>query len=385
MQKASGKKSLSLGRRLTMIGALLAFLVLLPVFWGPAERVMQTETAGPVQFAEQLVKPVAATPEKAPVKSVPVEAAAVAKGPLTERVTAVGSLRSDELVVISSEIAGRINEIHFKEGTRVEKGAPLITLDDSVYQAELHQAEAKRLLADQSNQRVTELFSRKIASGSSMDEAESNLAVANAAMELAKAQIEKTKLVAPFAGMVGLRQVSAGEYIIPGQALVGLDAIDPIKVDFKVPEKYLPTVHTGQLIEIKVDAYPGETFKGEVYAIDPRVDVEGRSVFIRARVPNEDRRLRPGQFARVILIHEVKPDALTVPEAAIVPKGEDQFVFKVVGGKAQLSRVSIGTRREGRVELVEGVAAGELVVTAGQLKIRDGTAVTVVPAQEPKA
>jgi membrane fusion protein (multidrug efflux system) len=204
-------------------------------------------------------------------------------------------------------------------------------------------------------------------------------------MELAKAHIQKTKIVAPFAGIVGLRQVSVGEYITPGQALVGLDAIDPIKVDFKIPEKYLPTVHTGQSIEIKVDAYPNETFKGEVYAIDPRVDIEGRSIFIRARVPNDDRKLRPGQFARVTLIHEVKPDAHTVPEAAIVPKGEDQFVFKVVDGKAQLSRVSIGTRREGRVELVDGVAAGEIVITAGQLKIRDGAAVTVVPAQEPKA
>jgi membrane fusion protein (multidrug efflux system) len=360
-------------------------MVLLPVFWHPAEEIMQSETAGPKDLATEPVKPVAAKTEKAPAKSVPVEAATVAKGPLTERVTAVGSLRSDESVVISSEIAGRIVDIHFKEGTPVERGAPLITLDDSVDQAELHQAEAKRLLAEQSNQRVSELFSRKIASGSSKDEAESNLAVANAAMELAKAHIQKTKIVAPFAGIIGLRQVSVGEYITPGQALVGLDAIDPIKVDFKIPEKYLPTVHTGQSIEIKVDAYPNETFKGDVYAIDPRVDIEGRSIFIRARVPNDDQKLRPGQFARVTLIHEVKPDARTVPEAAIVPKGEDQFVFKVVDGKAQLSRVSIGTRREGRVELVEGVTAGEIVITAGQLKIRDGAAVTVVPAQEPKA
>jgi membrane fusion protein (multidrug efflux system) len=385
MQEAGGKKGFSLGRRLVLIGVLLAVMVLAPVFWHPPEQVKQVERGAPTQLATQSINPVVAKKEKEPQKSVPVEAAAVIKGPLTEQVTAVGSLRSDESVVISSEIAGRINEVHFKEGTPVERGAPLITLDDSVYQAELHQAEAKRLLAEQSNQRVTELFSRKIAAASTKDEAESNLAVSNAAMELAKAHIDKTRIVAPFAGIVGLRQVSVGEYITPGQALVGLDAIEQIKVDFKVPEKYLPTVHTGQLIEIKVDAYPGQTFKGEVYAIDPRVDIEGRSVFIRARVPNKEQQLRPGQFARVTLIHEVKPDALTVPEAAIVPKGEDQFVFKVVDGKAQLSRVSIGTRREGRVELVEGVAAGELVITAGQLKIRDGAAVTVVQAQEPKA
>ncbi|HSA66096.1 MAG TPA: efflux RND transporter periplasmic adaptor subunit, partial [Methyloceanibacter sp.] len=231
MQKASGKKGYSLGRRLVLIAVLLAVMILLPVVWHPAEEIMQSETAGPKDLATGPVKPVAAKTEKAPAKSVPVEAATVAKGPLTERVTAVGSLRSDESVVISSEIAGRIIDIHFKEGTPVERGAPLITLDDSVYQAELHQAEAKRLLAEQSNQRVTELFTRKIASASSRDEAESNLAVANAAMELARAQIEKTKIVAPFSGIVGLRQVSVGEYITPGQALVGLDAIDRIKVD----------------------------------------------------------------------------------------------------------------------------------------------------------
>jgi membrane fusion protein, multidrug efflux system len=239
-------------------------------------------------------------------------------------------------------------------------------------------------LAEQSNERVTELFSRKITSASSKEAAESNLAVTDAAIELAKAHIEKTKIVAPFAGIVGLRQVSVGEYITPGQALIGLDAIEQIKVDFKMPEKYLPTVHNGQAIEIKVDAFPGQTFKGEVFAIDPRVDIEGRSIFIRARVPNQEQKLRPGQFARVILIHEVKPDALTVPETAIVPKGDDQFVFKIVDGKAQLAKVSIGTRRAGRVELVDGVTAGDLVVTAGQLKIRDGAAVTVFRCRSPR-
>jgi membrane fusion protein (multidrug efflux system) len=130
---------------------------------------------------------------------------------------------------------------------------------------------------------VSELFSRKIASASTKEETDSNLAFANASTELAKAHIDKTRIVAPFAGIVSLRQVSVGEYITPGQPLVGLDAIERIKVDFKVPEKYLPTVRTGQHIEIKVDAYPGQTFKGELYAIDPRVDIEGDSIFIRAR------------------------------------------------------------------------------------------------------
>jgi membrane fusion protein (multidrug efflux system) len=163
---------------------------------------------------------------------VAVEAAAVAKGPLTERVTAVGSLRSDESVVISSEIAGRIIDIHFKEGRPVERGAPLITLDDSVDQAELHQAEAKRLLAQQSNERVSELFSRKISSASSKDEAESNLAVANAAMELAKAHIEKTKkkkkkkASSAYAGVTSASRIPIG----------GWSASMPIDAEGQLPE-----------------------------------------------------------------------------------------------------------------------------------------------------
>lgn len=385
MPSVKKTKGLSAGFRLALAGILLGLMVAVPVFWHPGGEGPPKLDGPQLTSLDKPSPPSPLAPSKVADKVVPVEAAEVKKGPLTEQVTAVGNLRSDESVVISSEIAGRIEQIHFTEGTRVERGAPLITLDDSVYQAELHQAEAKQKLAAQSNERVSELFSRKFASGSSKDEAESNLAVSNAAIELAKAQIDKTKLTAPFAGIVGLRQVSVGEYITPGQQLVGLDAISPIKVDFKVPEKYLPTVHDGQQIEIKVDAFPGVTFKGNVYAIDPRVDIEGRSIFIRARVPNEDQKLRPGQFARVTLIHEVKPDALTVPEAAIVPKGEDQYVFKIVDGKAQLSKVEIGTRREGRVELVDGVAAGELVVTAGQLKIRDGASVSVTQPQEPKA
>ena len=324
-------------------------------------------------------------PAASPPPGIVVEASKVSLVKLPSALTAVGSLRSDETVVLRPEIVGRVSEILFREGERVTQGNALARLDDSVQLADLERAKANHVLSKSKYERAVDLRNQGFISSQAKDEAENMLKVAEADLQLAKARLAKTEIRAPFSGTVGLRQVSVGEYITPGQALVGLDAIDPIKVDFKIPEKYLPTVHTGQSIEIKVDAYPNETFKGEVYAIDPRVDIEGRSIFIRAHVPNDDQKLRPGQFARVTLIHEVKPDALTVPEAAIVPKGEDQFVFKVVDGKAQLSRVSIGTRREGRVELVDGVAAGEIVITAGQLKIRDGAAVTVVPAQEPKA
>jgi membrane fusion protein (multidrug efflux system) len=312
--------------------------------------------------------------------AVPVEAAKVTAAPLSEQVTAIGTLLSNEAVTVSSEIPGRLKEIHFEEGQPVEQGAALFTLDDSVYRAQLDDAEAKLKLAEQTNKRTSTLFTNKYATAQSADEAASNLAVSTAATELARVQLEKTRIVAPFSGIVGLRHVSVGEYITAGQALVNLEAIDPVKADFRVPEKFLPAIRVGQTIRIKVDAFPDATFEGKVYAIDPRLDVAGRSLLVRALVPNHDQRLRPGLFARVTVLLQLKEDALSVPEAAIVPQGDSQYVFKIVDGKVKLTKVMTGTRREGRVEIVDGLAAGDQVVTAGQLKIRDGAPVSVVGA-----
>ena len=313
-------------------------------------------------------------------EAVAVEAARVVAAPLSEQVTAVGTVLSDESVTISAEIPGRIEEIHFEEGQPIEKGAPLFTLDDSVYRAQLADAEAKLKLAEQTHKRTSQLFSSKYATAQSADETASNLAVSTAAVELARVQLDKAHILAPFAGIVGLRGVSVGEYITAGQALVNLEAIDPVKADFRVPEKFLPAIRVGQTIRVKVDAFPDDSFEGKVYAIDPQLDVSGRSLLVRAVVPNADKRLRPGLFARVTVLLELKEAALSVPEQAIVPQGDSQFVFKIVDGKVQLTKVVTGTRREGRVEIVEGLAAGDQVVTAGQLKIRDGTPVSVVDA-----
>ncbi len=312
--------------------------------------------------------------------AVQVEAAKVVAAPFSEQVTAVGTLLSNESVTVSSEIPGRLKEIHFQEGQPVEQGAPLFTLDDSVYRAQLDDAEAKLKLAEQTNKRTSTLYSNKYATAQSADEAVSNLAVSTAATELARVQLEKTRIVAPFSGIVGLRHVSVGEYITAGQALVNLEAIDPVKADFRVPEKFLPAIRVGQTIRIKVDAFPDASFEGKVYAIDPKLDVAGRSLLVRALVPNQDQRLRPGLFARVAVLLQLKEDALSVPEQAIVPQGDSQFVFKILDGKVKLTKVVTGTRRDGRVEIVEGLAVGDEVVTAGQLKIRDGSAVTVVAA-----
>ncbi len=333
------------------------------------------ESQAPVAQAQA---PAAQVQDGGAKPAVPIEAATVEAGPLTEQITAVGSLVSNESVTVSPEIAGRITKINFREGTRVELGSVLFELDSTIYQAQVVDAEAKMKLAQQNSSRAKELG--QYATGRSRDEALSNVAVSQAAVDLAKAQLDKTRITSPFSGIIGIRSVSVGEYVGVGQDLVGLQDIDPIKAEFRVPEKFLLAVQVGQTIEVGVDAFLDQKFAGKVYAIDPQIDVAGRSILIRAEVPNKERLLRPGLFARVTLILESKQEALSVPEQALMPEGTDQFVFKVVGGKVHKTKVRIGTRREGRVEIVEGLAKGDSVVTAGHLKIRDGVPVAVASA-----
>jgi membrane fusion protein (multidrug efflux system) len=311
---------------------------------------------------------------------VPVEAAKVEVGPLSERVTAVGSLASNESIIVRPEVAGRVVEIGFEEGQPVKQGTVMVKLDDSLNQAEVADAQARLDLAKRNFERTEELFSGRIATERARDEARSTLGIGTATVELAKVKLAKMRLVAPFDGIAGLRKVSVGDYVSAGQELFNLEDIDPIKVDFRVPEKFLPALRTGQAIEITVDAYGGRKFTGEVYAIDPRIDQAGRSVVIRARVANQDQLLRPGLFARVTVVLELKSSALTVPEQAIYPRGDGQYVYKIVDGTAREIKVTIGTRRDGRVEVVEGLALEDTVVTAGHQKIRDGAAVSVIGA-----
>jgi membrane fusion protein, multidrug efflux system len=318
-----------------------------------------------------------------PQVKVPVEAVEVTAGPLSERVTAIGSLISNEAVIVRPEVAGRIAEIGFEEGQPVKKGVLLIRLDDSLNRAEITETEARLDLARRNFTRTEELFSNRIASERSRDEARSALDVSTAALELAKVRLAKMSILAPFDGIAGLRKVSIGDYVNDGQDMVNLENIDPIKVDFRIAEKFLPALRQNQVIQVGVDAYPDRSFEGTVYAIDPRIDAAGRSIVIRARVSNKEGLLRPGLFARVNIILELKPDALTVPEQAIMPRGDSQFVFQVNGDKVKQKQVKIGTRRDGRVEIIEGLAQGDVVVTAGHQKIRDGAAVVI--KEEPKA
>jgi len=313
----------------------------------------------------------------APAGSVPVEVAKVAQQPMPQTITAVGSLRSDESIVVRPEVAGRVSAIRFQEGQRVAKGATLVMLDPAINQAEVQQSRANLKLAQSKYDRAVDLAKSNFISGQAKDEAENNLRVAEAGLQLAEAKLAKTEIKAPFSGIIGLRVVSIGDYVKEGADVVNLESIDPLKVDFRVPETYLKQVQVGQSLQVQLDAVPGKTFDGKVFAVNPLVDAAGRSIVIRALVRNSDTSLRPGMFARVRLITRDEQNALVIPEQAIVPQGDEQYVFRVTDGKANRVKIAVGQRRDGLVQVLNGLAPNDVIVTAGQLKIRDGVPVSV--------
>lgn len=310
---------------------------------------------------------VAAAPE--PVR---VRTQLVNTQPLARELLAVGSLRSDESVTIRPEIAGRIVHIGFEEGQQVSAGQLMFALDDNIARAELDKALADHRLALRSHERAQELLQRKLVSPADADQAGAQLQAATAALALSQARLEKTRILAPFDGTAGLRRVGPGDYVAAGQELVNLDAMAAMKVDFRVDQAALSQLRVGQTLQVEIDAWPDEYFDAKVYAIDPRVAESTRSIALRARMANPQGRLRPGQFARVRLVVDRKAEAIVIPEEAVFPRGEQQFVFVIADGRAQLREVRLGQRLPGRTEILDGLRAGEAVVAAGAQSLSDG-------------
>jgi len=314
--------------------------------------------------------------------ALPVEAVTVKPEPLRAGLSTVGTLRADESVVIRPEVSGRLVQIHFKEGQRVKQGEVLFTLDPAVARAALSEAQANLENARRANARASDLGSRQLLSKSEVDTAKAQLGVTQARVESARAQLDKTTLVAPFDGVIGLREVSAGEVVSPGQALVNLVRLDPMEVDFSVPESDFGLVAVGQPVVVTVDAFPGQSFEGRVSAIEPVIDINSRSAKLRAAIGNPEYKLRPGLFARITLgVGDAAATAILIPEQALLQEGETRFVYVVRDGKAARANVTTGQRLPGRVAVVEGLKEGDQVITAGQGKpmMYEGAAVMVVP------
>jgi membrane fusion protein (multidrug efflux system) len=306
-----------------------------------------------------------------PPAEIAVEAAPVKIGSVQRQIGAVGSLRSDESVILRPEIAGRVSEILFDEGQKVTRGMPLVRLDSAIARAQLDQQKASLILSKVNYERAQELMQKGAGSQRSHDEALAKLRADEASLALAQATLDKSTLVAPFDGILGLRKISIGDYVNPGQDLVNIESINTLKVDFRVSEVHAIHLKAGQTIRVTLDAIPGASYEGKVYAIDPAHDPNGRAVILRARMPNKDGQLRSGMFARVDLLIEALDKRILVPETALVPMGQDLFVFRLLENKARLTKVKIGQRRAGVVEVVEGLEPEAIVVVEGALKLRD--------------
>jgi membrane fusion protein (multidrug efflux system) len=332
---------------------------------------------------EQATGGAVAASKAAGVPATPVEVISLKPSTVQEDLQAVGSLRSNESVILRPEVSGRVSAIGFKDGQVVKKGQLLIGLDASLNDAEVAQAKAEYDLALSNLQRSEDLARQKFISSSAQETAASNAQVAEARLKLAQARQSKMRIVAPFDGVVGIRGVSLGDYVKDGTDLVNVEDVRVLKVDFRLPERNLAQVRVGQDIEVVADALPTERWQGVIEAINPRIDANGRSLEIRARLENSRGQLRPGMFVRVRVITGERTNALLVPEEAIVPQGSEFFVYRVVDDQARRVAVKIGVRRDARVEIVDGLAAGDQVVTAGMRLSRDGQPVKVVNSPPP--
>ncbi len=322
-------------------------------------------------------------PAAKPMKALSVKAATAQAVTLANEISAVGTLVANESVMIRPEVAGRVAAIYFAEGQPVAAGARLASLDSAEVGAQLEASRADERLALQRSERSTELFKKNFISQQALDDAREAWRKTTARRQEDEARLAKTELRAPFAGMVGLRQVSAGAYLRAGDDIARLDKIDVMKLDFRIPETYLGKITRGQLVRVRVDAYADEAFQGRVYAVETAVDEKTRTVMLRARVPNPGAKLKPGMFVRVGLQLDSRAGAVVVPEQAINPRGNKYFLFKVVDGKADLVEVKLGARRPGEVEITQGVAAGEMVITENQSMLQPGMPVNIVADKPP--
>lgn len=307
---------------------------------------------------------------------VTVETAEVHATPLRSSVKAVGTLIAEASATLRAEVPGQIVALHFSEGQQVSRGARLFSIDATVLEADVNEARANAERSEAAFNRARELFEKQLISGTDYDAARANYDVDAARLNSSQARLSKTVIRAPFEGFVGLRRINVGDYATIGQELVDVVRLDPLRVDFSLPETLLAKLRPNLPIEVTVDAYPNEVFVGYIAAVAPQADRQGHSIEVRGNLPNSELKLRPGLFVRVDVAFGVKENAIVIPEEAIWPIGQDKTVYVVIDGKAQQRVVTIGERQPGAVEILSGLEVGEVIVTAGQMKLYDGAAVT---------
>ncbi|WP_318998746.1 efflux RND transporter periplasmic adaptor subunit [Marinobacter sp.] len=307
----------------------------------------------------------------------PVNVVAPARAEVQDRVAAVGTLQSREAVALTSEVNGRVVAINFAPGDRVERGQLLVQMDDRQARVELRVAEAQYADARRQFERASTLRSNNSISQAQVDALQTTLDVAEAQRDAARTRLDDHRIEAPFAGSVGLVDLSIGAYVNIGDTIATLDATDPMELAFSVPERYLGQISLGQRLNARTAAFPDRVFEGSLAELGTRLDELSRSLPVRAVIANPDNRLRPGQFMSVSLTLQER-QALVVPEQAVLVQGAKAFVFVADQDQARRIEVTLGAREPGMVEVVTGLDASDSVIVTGQDRLSSGDRITVV-------
>lgn len=305
-----------------------------------------------------------------------VEAVVLGYETIEDRIFSSGSVQANEMVELTAETSGIITNIYFEEGTEVTEGDLLVKINDSELQAQKRRAEFRLSLAEQREERQRRLLERGGISQDDYDATLNEVNVLRSEVQLIDAQIEKTEIKAPFSGVLGLKFVSVGAYITPNDAIASLQEINPVKIDFSIPERYIARVKTGDMIEFTVQGVDS-TFTGNVYAIEPRINTQTRTLQLRALSDNPDFLLFPGAFANIVLILDEINDALMVPSISIVPELNAQKVFIVNNGVVEERQIQTGIRTSEKVQVVNGLEQGDMILTTGLLQVRPGMEVEI--------
>lgn len=291
---------------------------------------------------------------------------------LTVTLDTVGTLLATESTMIRTEVAGKIQAMPLAEGQAVKEGELLVQINDLDYQQEVERKKADYELAELTYKRNAELAKSGATTQQLKDESNAAMMIKKAEYETAKIHLERTKILAPYDGILGITNVSIGEYLVVGAPVVQISAINPILAQFPISQNFFSRVKVDEPVTLTVDSWPGEKFEGTIYAIDPQIDVETRTLSVKADVPNDNNLLRPGMFAYIAAPIESKDNTLLIPEEALIPSADQITVLKIVDGIAQLTKITIGIRQNNMVEVTSGLQDGDVIVRSGQLKVHDG-------------
>lgn len=370
----------------TVLGVLLTAVMLAACGGGEEAQSAQTgaatetahgESAG-ADSAKDAAAP-AAPPPGGGMPAMAVEVATAKSETVIDEIQATGAVEAVQSIELRPEGEGRLVEIYVREGSTVGRGAPLFKIDDQALKAQVARAEAERDLAQQALTRTRQLLEQNATSASELERAEATARSTQASLDLLQLSLTRTTVRAPFGGVAGRRLVSLGDYVTPQRPLISLQTYDPQRAVFQVPERFADRVGNGQSVRFSVAALPGKTFTGVVDFVDPVVQLPGRTVLVKARVPNPRRELQAGMFIEASLATGTRPAAVVVPEDAVLTSLNQRVVWVVSPDKKVERRdVTIGVRRAGFVEITKGVAAGEKVVVGGAERLQPGAPVNPV-------